>query len=40
MRGVGSGPVFEPVVGALAALTKRLREQFDPRGILNAGLMG
>ena len=40
MRGVGAGPVFEPEVGALVALTEGLRRQFDPRGILNAGMMG
>jgi glycolate oxidase FAD binding subunit len=31
--------VFEPQNPALAALTKRVREGFDPRGILNAGRM-
>jgi glycolate oxidase FAD binding subunit len=31
--------VFEPEPPALAALTKRVRESFDPRGILNAGRM-
>jgi glycolate oxidase FAD binding subunit len=40
MRGVGHGPVFEPEVGVLAAVSEGLRKQFDPRGILNAGLMG
>jgi glycolate oxidase FAD binding subunit len=29
--------VFEPQNSALAALTKRVREGFDPRGVLNAG---
>jgi glycolate oxidase FAD binding subunit len=31
--------VFEPEPAALAALTKRVRESFDPRGVLNAGRM-
>jgi glycolate oxidase FAD binding subunit len=31
--------VFEPQNAALAALTKRVREGFDPRGVLNAGRM-
>ncbi len=30
---------FEPQPWALAALSKRLKEQFDPRGILNPGRM-
>jgi glycolate oxidase FAD binding subunit len=30
-------PVFEPQPPALAALSKRLKEQFDPMGILNPG---
>jgi glycolate oxidase FAD binding subunit len=32
-------PPFEPQPEALAALSKRLKEQFDPRGILNPGRM-
>lgn len=32
--------VFQPEAGGLAALTKGLRVKFDPRGILNRGLMG
>ena len=32
-------PVFEPQAGALAALSARLKEQFDPQGILNPGRM-
>ncbi len=32
-------PVFEPQPPALAALSKRLKEQFDPLGILNPGRM-
>jgi glycolate oxidase FAD binding subunit len=31
--------VFTPEPAALAALTKRVRESFDPRGVLNAGRM-
>jgi glycolate oxidase FAD binding subunit len=31
--------VFEPEPAALAALTKRVRESFDPSGVLNAGRM-
>ncbi len=31
---------FQPEVGPLVSITARLRAQFDPRGILNAGLMG
>ncbi|HMF68491.1 MAG TPA: glycolate oxidase subunit GlcE [Phyllobacterium sp.] len=32
-------PVFEPQPAALAALSKRLKQQFDPSGILNPGRM-
>lgn len=32
--------VFEPQPDALAALSKRYRENFDPKGILNPGRMG
>lgn len=32
--------VFEPQPPALAALSRRLKEQFDPKGILNPGRMG
>ena len=31
--------VFEPEAAALAALTRRVRESFDPRRVLNAGRM-
>jgi glycolate oxidase FAD binding subunit len=31
--------VFEPPPPALAALSKRVRDSFDPRGVLNAGRM-
>jgi glycolate oxidase FAD binding subunit len=33
-------PVFEPQAPALAALSRRLKEQFDPQNILNPGRMG
>ena len=33
-------PVFEPQPPALAALSRRLKEQFDPNDILNPGRMG
>ncbi len=33
-------PVFQPQPPALAALSARLKEQFDPKGILNPGRMG
>lgn len=32
-------PVFQPQPGPLAALSRRLKEQFDAKGILNAGRM-
>jgi glycolate oxidase FAD binding subunit len=32
--------VFEPQDAALAALTKRVKDSFDPQGILNPGRMG
>jgi glycolate oxidase FAD binding subunit len=32
-------PVFEPQAEALAALSARLKAQFDPLGILNPGRM-
>jgi glycolate oxidase FAD binding subunit len=31
--------VFQPQAPALAALTKRVRESFDPRAVLNPGRM-
>lgn len=34
-----SAPVFEPQPAALAALTKRIKANFDPRGVLNPGRM-
>lgn len=33
-------PVFQPLPAPLAALTARVRAQFDPAGILNPGRMG
>jgi glycolate oxidase FAD binding subunit len=32
-------PVFEPEAPALAALTRRLKENFDPNRVLNPGRM-
>ncbi len=32
-------PVFEPQAGPLAALTARVKESFDPSGVLNSGRM-
>ena len=34
-----SVPVFEPEPGPLAALSARLKSQFDPSGVLNPGRM-
>lgn len=33
-------PVFHPEAAPLAAISRALREKFDPRGLLNPGLMG
>ena len=33
-------PVFEPEAPAVVALSARVREKFDPKGIFNPGLMG
>jgi len=33
-------PVFQPPPPALAALTQRVKESFDPKGLLNPGRMG
>jgi glycolate oxidase FAD binding subunit len=33
-------PVFQPQPGPLAALSGRLKDQFDPKGVLNPGRMG
>ncbi len=35
-----SVPVFQPQDAAVAALSERLRAQFDPKGVLNPGRMG
>ncbi|KAA0971869.1 glycolate oxidase subunit GlcE [Aureimonas fodinaquatilis] len=35
-----TNPVFQPQPAALAALSQRLKQQFDPVGILNPGRMG
>lgn len=40
VRGTGPAPAFAPEPAPVAALTARLRAEFDPRGILNPGLMG
>jgi glycolate oxidase FAD binding subunit len=34
-----TAPVFEPLQGALAALTRRVKSGFDPHGVLNPGRM-
>jgi glycolate oxidase FAD binding subunit len=34
-----SMPVFQPQANRLTAISKALRQQFDPSGILNPGLM-
>ncbi|MFN4155437.1 MAG: FAD-binding protein [Paracoccaceae bacterium] len=39
LRGAGPG-AFHPEPPGVAALTRGLRAKFDPRGILNSGLMG
>ena len=36
----GEGPAFEPLGGALAALTARVKVAFDPTNVLNPGRMG
>jgi glycolate oxidase FAD binding subunit len=36
----GDGPAFEPLDGALDALTTRVKAAFDPKGVLNPGRMG
>jgi glycolate oxidase FAD binding subunit len=33
-------PVFEPSSPALAALSRRVKESFDPKGLFNPGRMG
>ncbi|SDY49936.1 FAD-binding protein [Citreimonas salinaria] len=39
VRGTGDAPALQPEPGPLAALSDGLRTRFDPRGILNPGLM-
>ena len=39
VRGHADVPVFQPEPAALAALSQGLRAKFDPRGILNPGIM-
>lgn len=36
----GDAPAFQPEPAPLAAISQGLRTKFDPRGILNTGLMG
>lgn len=40
LRGPAHLPAFMPEPAGVAKLTQALRAKFDPRGILNAGLMG
>jgi len=40
VRGEGGGARFQPEAAPVAALAAALRGKFDPRGILNTGLMG
>lgn len=40
VRGTGHGPKFPPADPALAGLIKGLKDRFDPKDILNRGLMG
>ncbi len=39
IRGTADVPTFHPEIPALAAITTGLRAKFDPRGILNSGIM-
>lgn len=39
MRGNADVPTFHPEAPAIAAITAGLRAKFDPRGILNSGIM-
>lgn len=39
-RDAGDFPTFQPEPKPLAALTRGIRQKFDPKGILNPGLMG
>ena len=40
IRGTAPVPTFQPEPPALAAISAGLRAKFDPRGILNPGIMG
>ncbi len=40
IRGGSAGGAFQPLSGPVAALQEGLRRRFDPKGILNPGLMG
>lgn len=40
IKGTADVPVFHPEKAALAAVSAGLRAKFDPRGILNTGVMG
>ncbi|MEL6838605.1 MAG: FAD-binding protein [Pseudomonadota bacterium] len=40
IRGDADTPTFHPEPAPLAAISAGLREKFDPRGILNPGMMG
>jgi glycolate oxidase FAD binding subunit len=35
-----AAPVFQPQSPALAALARRVKESFDPKGLFNPGRMG
>ena len=39
IRGTGYGPTFHPEPAPIAAITSGLRAKFDPRNILNTGIM-
>jgi glycolate oxidase FAD binding subunit len=39
IRGKGNGPTFHPEPAPVAAITNALRAKFDPRNILNTGIM-
>lgn len=39
IRGKGNGPTFHPEPAPIAAITAGLRAKFDPRNILNTGIM-
>ncbi len=39
LQGEGGGPAFQPETPAVARIAAGLRARFDPRGILNRGLM-